>query len=149
VIASLATVEIKVCREPSYEQIAREYGPALGRLASAYEGNAERRKDLLQEIHLAIRRSLPIFERRCSIRTWIYRVAHTTAYTHIARDRRRSKEQLYSLDELDDMAGTHDMENTTDRDQLLQRLNELISRLQVLDRQIILLYLEDLDAKSI
>jgi RNA polymerase sigma-70 factor, ECF subfamily len=135
--------------EPSYEQIAREYGAALGRLANAYEADTEKRRDLLQEIHFAIWRSLPVFDRRCSIRTWIYRVAHNTAHSHIARDRRRAREQLFSLDELSEMADTHDTENVTDRDRVMLRLRELIARLQVLDRQIILLYLEDLDAASI
>jgi DNA-directed RNA polymerase specialized sigma24 family protein len=54
----------------------------------------------LQEIHFAIWRSLPIFDRRCSTRTWIYRVAHNTAYTHIARDRRRARAQDFHRTEL-------------------------------------------------
>jgi RNA polymerase sigma-70 factor (ECF subfamily) len=132
-----------------YEQIAREYGAALGRLAGAYEANAEQRQDLLQDIHVAIWRSLSVFDHQCSIRTWIYRVAHNTAFTHIARDRRRAPQRHYTLDEISEMQDQHDTEAITDREQVVERLRELISRLQVLDRQIILLYLEDMDAASI
>jgi RNA polymerase sigma-70 factor (ECF subfamily) len=81
--------------ELSYEWIAREYGAALSRLAGAYEANAEQRRDLLQDIHFAVWRSLSVFDGRCSVRTWIYRVAHNTAYSHIARDRRRARERLW------------------------------------------------------
>jgi len=36
-----------------YERLALEYGGALQRVAAAYEANAEQRRDLLQEIHVA------------------------------------------------------------------------------------------------
>jgi RNA polymerase sigma-70 factor (ECF subfamily) len=66
-----------------YQHCATEYGPALERLARAYEVDAGRREDLLQEIHSALWRSLRTFDGRCSLRTWVYRVAHNTAVTHI------------------------------------------------------------------
>lgn len=135
--------------ELSYERIALDYGAALGRLAAGYEANPDRRRDLLQEIHFAIWRSLAAFDHRCSVRTWVYRVAHNTAFTHIRRDRRRARERLYSLDELSEIEDWHDTQQIADQEQVLERLTELIARLQVPDRQIILLYLEDMDAAAI
>jgi RNA polymerase sigma-70 factor (ECF subfamily) len=41
--------------------------------------NPEDRRDLLQEIHLALWRSFATFDDRCSLRTWVYRVAHNVA----------------------------------------------------------------------
>jgi len=70
-----------------YEQVAQQFSAALGRLAQAYEANADRQRDLLQEIHLAIWRSLAIFEGQCSLRTWVYRVAHNTAISFAASRR--------------------------------------------------------------
>jgi RNA polymerase sigma-70 factor (ECF subfamily) len=75
-------------REDLYEEAVRTYGPALGRLARAYEADAEARRDLLQEIHLGLWRSLESFDARCSLRTWMYRVAHNVASTHVDADRR-------------------------------------------------------------
>jgi len=75
--------EAVASQELLYERLAQEYGAALSRLAAAYEANPDQR--LLQDIHLAIWRSLPVFNHQCSIRTWIYRVGHNTAYAHIAR----------------------------------------------------------------
>src|SRR5262245_30570957 len=55
-------------RERLYAEAAETFGAALGRLARAYERDAERRRDLLQEIHVALWRSLSRFDGRCSLR---------------------------------------------------------------------------------
>ena len=132
-----------------YEQVTREFGAALSRLARAYEAGPEQQRDLLQEIHLALWRSLAIFEGQCSLRTWVYRVAHNTAFSHIARDRRRAGERTWGLDEALDMPDPHDSDEATDRERVLEKLYRLIATLHPLDRQIIVLYLEDEDALSI
>ena len=56
--------------ERLYEEAAATFGAALGRLARAYEADPEKRRDLLQEIHLALWRSFEGFDGRCSLRTW-------------------------------------------------------------------------------
>ena len=131
-----------------YEDIASDYGPALDRLARAYEADPERRRDLLQEIHLQLWRSFERFDGRCSLRTWIYRVAHHTATLHVTRERRRYS-QLVSLEDLELVCGSSQDELASDRAMTLERLSTLIRQLKPLDRQIIVSYLEDLDAASI
>ena len=37
-----------------YRKVVKEYGAALERLARAYEAGPEDRRDLLQEIHIAL-----------------------------------------------------------------------------------------------
>ena len=56
-----------------YQQVAASFGAALDRLARAYEANPDRRRDLLQETHLALWRSFEGYAARCSLRTWVYR----------------------------------------------------------------------------
>ena len=90
-------------RDGLYGEAAATYGAALERLARAYESDAERRLDLLQEIHVALWRSLAAFDGHCSLRTWVYRVAHNVAISQVIR-RRRSAPTLVGLDELDSMA---------------------------------------------
>lgn len=68
-----------------YDHCIAEFGPALIRLASAYESDFDLRHDLLQEIHVALWRSLATFDKRCSLRTWAFRVAHNTAASHVGR----------------------------------------------------------------
>jgi RNA polymerase sigma-70 factor, ECF subfamily len=130
-----------------YERIAADYGIALERLARGYEPDPERRRDLLQEIHIAVWRSLARFGGRCSIRTWVYRVAHNTATSHTWR-RRANGPRLVSLDDLES-AIAPDRERVMDDQRATERLVALIHRLKPLDRQLMLLYLEDLDAVSI
>ena len=88
-------------QDERYREAAELYGAALERLARAYEADADWRRDLLQEIHLALWRSFDGWEARCSLRTWVYRVAHNTATAHVTRQRRRNAHELVSLEELE------------------------------------------------
>jgi RNA polymerase sigma-70 factor (ECF subfamily) len=129
--------------------MAASHGPAMDRLARAYEANAERRRDLLQEIHVALWRSLESFDERCSLTTWIYRVAHNVATSHAVRDRKANARKLITLDELETQPSSDDTEATVEHRKALERLLELVQSLGPVDRQVILLYLEGLDAAAI
>ncbi len=132
-----------------YQAAANDYGSALDRLTRAYEANPERRGDLLQEIHIALWRSMASFNGRCSMRTWVYRVAHNVATSHVIKDRRFKSKTLISLEELDTLAVQSDVEQITDQKRALERLTTLIQQLNPLDRQVILLYLEGVEASII
>ena len=72
-------------QERRYAEAVETFGSALERLARAYERDSDRRRDLLQEIHVSLWRSLARFDGRCSLRTWVYRVAHNTATSKSVR----------------------------------------------------------------
>jgi RNA polymerase sigma-70 factor, ECF subfamily len=131
-----------------YLQAAEEYGPALDRLAAAYEADPDRRRDLSQDIHFQLWRSLNRFDGRCSLRTWVYRVAHNVAASHVMRERRRFL-SLVSLDEIETVPTAHSGPSAAEHQINLNRLMALVQRLKPLDRQVIVSYLEDLDAASI
>jgi DNA-directed RNA polymerase specialized sigma24 family protein len=78
-----------VANDQRFQCVLADFGPALARMTLGYERDAERRRDLLQEIHLAVWRSLGVFDARCSLRTWVYRVAHNTAVKHLLWEKRR------------------------------------------------------------
>lgn len=132
-----------------YHDAARVYGAALGRLARAYEADAELCRDLLQEIHIALWRSFSTFDGRCSLRTWIYRVAHNVAASHVLRQRRARSQALVGLEELENMPDGNNILQAADRSQALDRLVSMIQRLKPLDRHVILSYLEGHDAAAI
>jgi RNA polymerase sigma factor (sigma-70 family) len=71
--------------ERQYEGLWREYGASLSRLAASYECLPHAREDLLQEIRLAIWTALPRFRGESSLRTFVYRIAHNRALTHVWR----------------------------------------------------------------
>ena len=134
-------------QDQRYLAAAAQFGPALDRLARGYEADADLRRDLRQDIHTELWRSLARFDGRCSLRTWVYRVAHNTAASHVLKH--RGKYPLVGLEELEAVSDGDDPERTlVDRD-ARQRLLALVQTLKPADRQLTLLYLEDFDAASI
>jgi RNA polymerase sigma-70 factor (ECF subfamily) len=134
-------------QDERYQLAAAEFGPALDRLARGYEADADLRRDLRQEIHLQLWRSLATFDGRCTLRTWAYRVAHNVGASHVLK--RRAKARLVGLDELQSAADVDDPETTAGERQVIERLHALIRSLKPPDSQVMLLYLEDLDAGAI
>ena len=132
-----------------YQEAALTYGAALERLARAYEADTDLRRDLVQEIHVALWRSFNGFDGRCSLRTWIYRVAHNVGASHVLRQRRTRGQELVGLEELENLPDANSGQLAADRSHALDRLLTLIQRLKPLDRHVILSYLEGLDAAAI
>lgn len=124
-----------------YEEAIAAFGVSLSRLAGGYEADPDKRRDLLQEIHIGLWRSLSTFDGRCSLRTWVYRVAHNLAASHIVRSRRMSS-RLVELEALEAEPHSSDGEAAANRRHSVARLLDLIQKLAPLDRQVILLYLE-------
>jgi len=125
-----------------------QFGSAIERLARAYEADPERRRDLSQDIHFQLWRSFRQYAGRCSLRTWVYRVAHHVAASHVIRQRRIFS-SLVTLEELETLPDKATGLEAANRRFDLDRLSELIQRLKPLDRQVIVCYLEDMDAVSI
>ncbi|MBK8542365.1 MAG: sigma-70 family RNA polymerase sigma factor [Caulobacteraceae bacterium] len=135
-------------QDARYLEAAAAHGAALQRLARATEANAERQRDLLQDMHVALWRSFASFDARCSVRTWVYRVAHNVAASHVDRER-RTRAPLVSLDEIEQMPSGESISSEVEESHAVARLNAIIRQLGQPDRQIITLYLEGLDAASI
>jgi RNA polymerase sigma-70 factor, ECF subfamily len=132
-----------------YCEAASTYGAALGRLVVGYEINTEKRRDLLQEIHIALWTSFAKFDGRCSMRTWVYRVGHNVAVNHVVKDKRHRDTPLVGLDDLENIADHSDETANLDAKNALERIRKMIQQLKSPDRQIILLYLDDVDAETI
>jgi RNA polymerase sigma-70 factor (ECF subfamily) len=129
-----------------YLRAAADYGPALARLARAYEADSSQRLDLLQDMHFALWRSFAGFAGQCSLRTWVYRVAHNVG---ISRRVRRRQAGLASLEALAEAPACGSPEEEAHVAQALGRLQRLIRALKPPDDQVMLLYLEDMDAQAI
>src|SRR3982751_5762242 len=115
-----------------YSQAAEEFAAPLARLARAHEADSHLQQDLLQEIHIALWRSLAAFGERCSLRTWVYRVAHNVAATHVLRNHRRQAHRLTTLDELDLAGETRNVDAELDAGRVLQKIHALIQALKPL-----------------
>src|SRR5215471_12993447 len=93
--------DIRPTRDDLYKEAVASCGTALDRVARAYEADPDKRRDLLQEIHVALWLSFENFEGRCSLRTWVFRVAHNTATSVVIRRKARAP-SFVSIDEAEE-----------------------------------------------
>ena len=131
-----------------YLTAVESFGTGLYRIVRATEANKERQVDLLQDIHVELWRSFAQFNARCSLKTWVYRVAHNTAASHVYREKRHRAKPV-SIDAMEQIPDVQDLSALAERTDALSLLHDWIRRLKPMDRQIMTLYLEELDAKSI
>ncbi|HYD20721.1 MAG TPA: sigma-70 family RNA polymerase sigma factor [Flavipsychrobacter sp.] len=116
--------------------IIHEHERLIYKVCSIYAKDSDDRKDLYQEVVLQAWRAWPKFRAEAKVSTWLYRIALNTA---ISRQRRPAVKAHYGESILMDIADPVDgMEHETYR-----QLYAAISRLNDMDRALVLLYLED------
>lgn len=130
-----------------YLEAIAAHGAELARCCFGYERDTALRQELQQELHLALWQSLAGFRGDCSLRTWVYRVAHNVGARHVQQH--AGKGQMLELDDIVELADERHDPGHTERRLDLQRVLTLVHRLAPLDRELMLLYLEELDAASI
>ncbi len=133
-------------RDSQYLLAAAEFADALVRVARVYEADPDLRRDLLQDIQLELWRSFAAFAGQCSLRTWVYRVAHNVG---ISRRLRKRKPLLVSLEEIAELPAAEHEDLAANDAGNVARLYALDRQLIPPDDQVMLLYLEDLDAAAI
>ncbi|MBY8820903.1 RNA polymerase sigma factor [Sphingomonas colocasiae] len=130
-----------------YAEASRTHGRMIARLCAGYEAEPGLREDLEQEMHFQLWRSFAIYTGQCSLATWIHRVAHNVGARHVDKAVRGKRiEVLADLDGVDVADDRADPEAQADAAVTLDRLYALIWRLRPIDRQLLLLHLEEVDA---
>ena len=131
--------------EAEYERLWTEFGSSIGRLASSYESRAHAREDLLQDIRLAIWTALPRFRGDSSLRTFVFRIAHNRALTHVwQRKRTGQSEEAENVVDARENPEASVIQNAN-----RVKLVEAIRGLPIPFRQVITLALEDLSHAEI
>jgi len=129
-----------------FDALLAAHGQALSRLASSYVRGSGEREDLLQEIALAIWRALPRFRGESSERTFLFRIAHNRAITHLGR-RRLSTSDADEHFEIED--ATPNPERKLSAQQEGQRLLSAIHHLPIAYAQVVTLTLEGMSYAEI
>ena len=83
------------------------------------------------------------------MRTWVYRVAHNVAVSHVLRRRRRPDRHLVGLDEVEIPEDRPDVGASLDQARMLARIHDLLRKLKPTDREVFVLYLEGLAVDEI
>ena len=71
-----------------FKEIYSEFKISVERISFYFEKNKEKSNELNQDIWIRFWKSLENFNNECSLKTWIYRVAHNTAINHVIKDKK-------------------------------------------------------------
>jgi RNA polymerase sigma-70 factor (ECF subfamily) len=74
--------------EAAFAALVQQHHSSLMRLAMVYVRNRAVAEEIVQETWLGVLRGLERFERRSSLKTWIFRILVNTARTRFARENR-------------------------------------------------------------
>ena len=130
----------------SFATLIDRHSGIIRKVATTYCRNAEDRADLAQEIAAQLWKSWPRFDGRRSFSTWMYRVALNVALSHV-RSVYRDQEHFVPLAE--DHDNIPDARTTDDTRQMLSALEAFISRLDGLNRALLLLYIDERSHREI
>jgi RNA polymerase sigma factor (sigma-70 family) len=126
-------------RDDAFAALVKEHGAMITRIARSYEADPSRAEDLVQDIHLAVWSALPRFKSGAGLRTYIARIAHNRAISHVGREMRRPKN--FDLDENLPAAGPSPEDITAEAD-ARRKLEEAVRRLPIGQRVVATLALE-------
>ncbi len=107
--------------ELSFEDVANELSPFLGRYLQRVVQDRGIAEDLLQQTLLRIARGLPDFDGRSSVKTWAYTIATRTAMDHF----RKSGTEPPFVDE-SEAAGVEDDAPTPEQRLALEQMNACV-----------------------
>ena len=119
----------------------------LFRICSVYSKNSEDTKDLFQDVLINIWKSMPSFESKSSLETWVYRITLNTCL-RFRSNHIKKQERFVFMENMNNVNTQTEVENTEQKEKLLQ-LRNCISTLNKGDKAIITLYLERLPYKEI
>lgn len=102
-----------------------------------YTNNIEDQKDLYQEIVYQLWKSYTSFKRNSKVSTWMYRIALNTAISHLKKEKR-----METRVPIDNFLLSHPDNIDTEIEEQITILYAHIKRLSIVERGIILLFLE-------
>ncbi|WP_235594651.1 RNA polymerase sigma factor [Paraglaciecola hydrolytica] len=132
-----------------FNQILQQYSGLLGRVAASYEANHHLRQELLQEISLAVWQSLATFKGDSSLLTYILRVAHNKAVSHVAYHAKYPRNDSYCEITHASESQTLNSESHMQQQQQINTLLDEVRKLPIQTRQIVTLSMEGLSYQDI
>ena len=126
-----------------------EHKGVILKVVRANAAAPEDQDDLFQEIAFQVWLSIPSFQERAKVSTWIYKVAlNTTMVWHRAQKRHRHmREPLYLVNE--ESCSGEDPSKSMESREKLDWLYEEIRKLPKVDRSLALLYLDEFSYQEI
>ena len=117
----------------------------IHKVCRIYCNDLEHRKDLFQEILIQLWKSFPSFRNESKFSTWMYRVALNVAI----QDLRKTKKKQQLFFQTNRFADTSEEEQSEVQNERLKRMRTAISRLNKIEKAIVMLYLDEKSNKEI
>ena len=129
-------------KEFEFTKIVKEYRKTIYKVCYFYSKNTDEVDDLFQEVLINLWNGFEQFRGESSMKTWVWRVCLNTCNTIERKKKRRVATIPLTMD--------IDLYNDTDiESRQIQMLYDRINRLDVFDRAIILLWLENMSYQDI
>ena len=122
-------------KELQFELLVRQHKRTIYTVCYMFSRNKAEIDDLFQEILIRLWNGFDNYESRSTAQTWIYRVALNTAINQDKKERRRIETVPLTVD-------IDPYEADDPKTQQIRELYDRISRLDLIDRSLILLWLE-------
>lgn len=137
-------------KEELFNTIVNTNQNQIRRICAYYNVNENDLQDMFQEILINIWRSLDNFKNKSSINTWVYRVAVNTALSFNGKSYKHMRlivtADMENLNVITDDSGK---EKKLIEEQQLERLQNELNTLSVIDKALVSLMLEGLSMKEI
>ena len=125
-------------KKETFIKAIQENEGLIYKVASFYTDSKEDKDDLVQEIIYSLWKSFDTFKEQSSLGTWMYRVAMNTSIFHL----KKSKKKIPSAP-IDEEVLNFKEADRDDIEERLQTLKKHIQHLNLFDKGILMLYLED------
>lgn len=122
-----------------FQEVIQQHRGILVKVARINCREDAEHEDLIQEISNQIWRSLDRYDDRYKLSTWLYRIALNVV---ISQYRKKSGRMKFTIP-LTEQIQPADESNFSEKEQLLNRLEQFIRELNQFDKALMLLYLVD------
>ena len=132
-----------------YSQVLQEHAALLSRVAATYEANFHLRQELLQEISLAVWQALDKFKGDSSVKTYVLRVAHNKAITHVAYHAKQPRNESYCEVATPQLNQAVSSDVQLAQQQQIQSMLKEIRKMPIQTRQVVTMSMEGLSYDEI
>lgn len=129
-------------KEHQFELLVREHKRTIYTVCYMFSHDKAEIDDLFQEILIRLWNGFDTYEGRSNARTWIYRVALNTAINQDKKQRRRVETVPLTVD-------IDPFEADNPKTEQVRKLHDLITQLELVDRSLVLLWLEGINYDEI
>ena len=140
---------VKIGNQSDYSIIVDRYKDRAFSLLKKMLKNEQDAEETLQDCFIKAYNSLSGFKGEAKFSTWFYRIVYNTALTKLSSKKRKTENEMSSVDEHFNLKSDYDY-NVSERKDMSELINELVNKLPEKYSAIIsLFYLDEMSCEEI